>query len=335
MIIMTRRLLFSAAAADWLPSYSDAENEAVFGVNASPEPYGHNYTLDVSVKGVIDPATGILINIKEIDAIVKQKIVQILDRKFINWQVPRFEMQPPSLENIARFIVEELRAAMPAPVKLSAIRLEDLPSRYVTWQAEKPFNEQASSRSNKSDTNTDEHSDFKMVDAPRMDAQTVRKEQEAMLLTRVYEFSASHRLHSPHLSDADNRELFGKCNYDNGHGHNYEVEITVAGPIEARSGRIMDTEALDAVVNAQVIDRYDHRHFNHDIPEFAGLIPSAEVITKIIWDRLAPHLTGTARLYRVLVRETARNIFEYFGDDAAGAAAEPEIICLGKDEDVP
>lgn len=135
-----------------------------------------------------------------------------------------------------------------------------------------------------------------------------------MLMTRVYEFSASHRLHSPHLSAEDNRELFGKCNYDNGHGHNYEVEVTIAGPVDAHSGRVLNPDILDEIANREVIDRYDHRHFNHDLPEFADLVPSAEVITRIIWQRLQSHIPMPATLYRVLVRETSRNIFEYYGE---------------------
>src|SRR5438445_1829567 len=105
-------------------------------------------------------------------------------------------------------------------------------------------------------------------------------------VTRRYRFAASHRLHSPRLSDEENRELFGKCNYPNGHGHNYILEVTVAGPLDDRSGRVIDPDALDEIVNREVVDRYDHRHFNHDIPEFEGLIPSTEEVTKIIWQRV-------------------------------------------------
>src|SRR5689334_23233613 len=90
MITMTRRVTFSAAHADWLPNLSNVENAALFGPGASPEPYGHNYTLDVSVLGEIEPKTGIVINIKEIDRIVKQWVVQVLDKKFINKQVAAF-----------------------------------------------------------------------------------------------------------------------------------------------------------------------------------------------------------------------------------------------------
>ena len=296
MITMTRRLTFASALADWMPALSQAENEAIFGPGASPEPYGHNYTLDVSVKGNISATTGILVNIKEIDRIVKDRIVQVLDRKLLNRRVARFETQPPTLENLTQFVADELREALPSEVTLSAIRLEDTNTRYATWEAD--ANDPA-------------------ADATRPD---LDRNTGNMLLTRVYEFSASHRLDSPHLSKEANRELFGKCNYDNGHGHNYEVEITVAGPVNARSGRVIEPDALDAIVHQAVIDRYDHRHLNYDIVEFAGLVPSAEVITRVIWEQIAPRLNGEARLYRVLVRETQRNIFEYYGEANNGAA---------------
>jgi 6-pyruvoyltetrahydropterin/6-carboxytetrahydropterin synthase len=280
MMEMTRRVMFSAAHADWLLQWSQEENEAVFGLGASPEPYGHNYVLDVGVEGEINKKTGILVNIKEIDRIVKEKVVSALDRKFINRQVGYFCERPVTAETITQFVIEEVAPALPSEVTLCAVRLEPLPTQWVEWRA-------ASEES----------------------------EKERMQVTHVYEFAASHRLHSPHLTNAENQELFGKCNYENGHGHNYVFEVTVTGPVEARSGRVIDGDALDEIVNREVVERYDHRHLNYDIPEFQGRIPSAEIITRVIWDRLAARIPAPARLSRVLVRETARNFFEYRGED--------------------
>lgn len=290
MITMTRRLSFSAAHADWLPSLTQSENEALFGPEASPEPYGHNYVLDVSVIGNIQPQTGLLVNIKEIDRIVKAKIVQVLDHKYINQRIVRFETEPATSENLVTFIVEELEDQFPENVTLSAIHLQETPLHSITWL----------SHSAKTDTHNK--------------IQEVKRNTVEMLLTRVYEFSASHRLHSQHLSDEENRELFGKCNYENGHGHNYELEITVAGSVDSRTGRVIEPGLLDSIIQREILDRYDHRHFNHDLPEFEGLITSAEVITRVIWERLETHIPAPCKLYRVLVRETPRNIFEYYGN---------------------
>lgn len=296
---MTRKLTFSAAHADWISPLSPAENRVIFGAEASSEPYGHNYALDVSVIGEIDFHTGIVINIKVLDKIVKEHVVEVFDKKFINRSVAEFENHPVTLENLTDFMVEKLRAQLPPEVTLSGLRLEATPTSFVEWHSEDPA----------------------MLPGRR------RKEVGNVLMTRVYEFAASHRLHSSHLSAKDNRELFGKCNYPNGHGHNYEVEVTVSGPIDARSGRVMAPELLDEIANREVIDRYDHRHFNHDVPEFADLVPSAEIITRVIWERLEAHIPPPTRLYRVLVRETPRNIFEYYG-------AAPEGDTPRKDNDV-
>lgn len=282
MLAMTRRVLFSAAHADWLPDRSAAENEEIFGSHSSPEPYGNNYYLDVTVEGEIDPQTGIIVNIKEIDQIVREHVIKHLDRKFVNRSVAYFCDRPVTPETLLEYVRVQLQDTLPAVVKLSALRLEETPLHFAEWKASEQREEQ---------------------------------ERSGMMLTRVYEFAASHRLHSPHLSDESNRELFGKCNYPHGHGHNYILEVTVAGKTDTVTGRVLDETVLDEVVHREVVDRYDHRHFNYDIPEFADLIPSTEVVTKMIWDRLKTHIPAPARLYRVVVRETARNIFEYRGEE--------------------
>jgi 6-pyruvoyltetrahydropterin/6-carboxytetrahydropterin synthase len=123
MIIMTRRVTFSAAHANWIAGKTRTENETRFGPSAGPEPHGHNYLLDVSVQGNIAPDTGILVNIKEIDRIVKEKIVQVLDRKFINRQVPAFADRPVTAENVAAFVAEELAPHLPEEAPLCRLRL--------------------------------------------------------------------------------------------------------------------------------------------------------------------------------------------------------------------
>ncbi len=284
MMTMTRRVGFSAAHADWLPRQSREENLAQFGSKASPEPYGHNYLLDVSVNGIVAPETGIIVNIKAIDKIVKERIVQQFDRKFINRQVAAFGDQPVTVETLLTYFAAQLEGNLPPEVRLSGLRLEPAPQRYGEWRPEN--SDRAENEDNKNNS---------------------------MQITHRYEFSASHRLDSPHLSEAENQELFGKCNYIYGHGHNYELEVTVAGPVQ--SGRVVDGDALDAVVSKEVVERYDHRHLNHDIPEFEGRIPSAEIITLVIWERLRDHIPAPARLTRVLLKETGRNFFEYRGEE--------------------
>ena len=138
-----------------------------------------------------------------------------------------------------------------------------------------------------------------------------------VLLTRTYEFSAAHRLHSVYLSEDENLEIFGKCNNPYGHGHNYKVEVTIQGDVHSRTGLLVHLAELDAIVQEEVLDRYDHRNLNADTEEFRELNPTSENLVKVIWRRLEKrldsHLVGPT-LYKVCVRETDRNVFSYYGE---------------------
>ncbi len=143
---------------------------------------------------------------------------------------------------------------------------------------------------------------------------TVQSEDVEMVeLTQCFEFSASHRLHVPALSDDENRRTFGKCNNPRGHGHNYRVEITIAGGDVAETGVVMPLPEFEAIVKREVIDLLDHQHLNDDVPAFASLNPSVENIARTIWDFLHDKLNG-ARLRRVRVWETAKTYAEYVCD---------------------
>ncbi|NNE43626.1 MAG: 6-carboxytetrahydropterin synthase [Gemmatimonadetes bacterium] len=140
-----------------------------------------------------------------------------------------------------------------------------------------------------------------------------------MDVTKTYEFSAAHRLHAPGLDDAENLRVFGKCNNPAGHGHNYVLEVTVRGPLSV-SGEVLPLAELDRIVNAEVVDRWDHRNLNEDLDEFRGVNPTAEEIARVAWGRIAPGVSaasGDAVLHRVKLRETARNHVEYFGEESS------------------
>jgi 6-pyruvoyltetrahydropterin/6-carboxytetrahydropterin synthase len=126
----------------------------------------------------------------------------------------------------------------------------------------------------------------------------------AVLLGRRESFSAAHQLFDPDLSDEENRRLFGKCT--SLHGHNYAVEVVVAGAIDAASGYVFDLKALADVIARQVIRDVDHRNLNTDVPWLKGCIPTAENLAQAFWDRLEPELPE--RLLRsVRVWETDKN----------------------------
>ncbi|HZT30512.1 MAG TPA: 6-carboxytetrahydropterin synthase [Bryobacteraceae bacterium] len=134
-------------------------------------------------------------------------------------------------------------------------------------------------------------------------------------VTRRYRFSASHRLHAPQLSDTENRELYGKCNNPFGHGHNYEVEVTVRGPVDARSGRAADIGRLDQLVEQQVVAAFDHRNLNAEVAAFRDLVPTSENLGVEVCRRLkqswqAAFPNEWPRLEKIRIAETGRNIFE-------------------------
>ena len=133
-----------------------------------------------------------------------------------------------------------------------------------------------------------------------------------VFLTRAYHFSAAHRLHEPALSDEENREIFGLCNNPSGHGHNYEVEVTVRGEVDPATGTIVNVPEMDRKVMDRVVDYLDHTHLNLDVPEFRDLNPTAENIARVMWERLEGKLGG-ARIHRIRLYESPRNIVEYFG----------------------
>jgi 6-pyruvoyltetrahydropterin/6-carboxytetrahydropterin synthase len=129
-------------------------------------------------------------------------------------------------------------------------------------------------------------------------------------ITRGYRFVASHRLHSAQLTEAENAELYGKCNYPFGHGHNYSMEVSVSGEVDGRTGRLVDIGALDAYVDRQVIQTFDHRDMNQDIPQFRDVVPTTENLSREISRRLKEEWKFTAVLDGVRIRETERNLFE-------------------------
>ena len=131
-------------------------------------------------------------------------------------------------------------------------------------------------------------------------------------LTRRYEFPAAHLLSQPSFSEEENRRVYGKCANPNGHGHDYGVDITVTGPVEPVSGRIIDVRLLDAIVQERILDRFAHRYLNDDAA-FLELVPTAENISRVIHQELAPAIRArsTAQLVRVRLRETRKNSFIY------------------------
>jgi 6-pyruvoyltetrahydropterin/6-carboxytetrahydropterin synthase len=136
-------------------------------------------------------------------------------------------------------------------------------------------------------------------------------------LTRRYRFAASHRLHSTQLDEEENKRVYGKCNNPYGHGHNYVVEVAVSGPVDPATGMIANLADLDAFVEREVIEPFDHTYLNEEIAEFRERVPTTENICIEIFNRLREF--PRAKLERVRVEETSLNSFEYTGEPAGSS----------------
>lgn len=130
--------------------------------------------------------------------------------------------------------------------------------------------------------------------------------------TRRSHFNAAHRLHNPARPDAWNAATFGPCNNPHFHGHNYELDVTVEGPIDQETGYVLDLGVLADVVDERIIRRLDHRNLNVEVDWFADLNPTVENIAVVIWRELRAALPESLTL-RVRLWETPRNYVEYQG----------------------
>jgi 6-pyruvoyltetrahydropterin/6-carboxytetrahydropterin synthase len=152
---------------------------------------------------------------------------------------------------------------------------------------------------------------LRLVLSPYVSVSAHAEELPMTRMSEKFEFSASHRLHSPQLTDEQNRARYGKCNNPAGHGHNYEVQVILVGTPDAR-GLLMEIPGFEQIVHQTVIERFDHKNLNAEVPEFHELVPTVENISRVIYRLLAPKLqTATCRLGSVTVWETPKTWCEY------------------------
>ncbi|HET6402183.1 MAG TPA: 6-carboxytetrahydropterin synthase [Candidatus Kapabacteria bacterium] len=131
-------------------------------------------------------------------------------------------------------------------------------------------------------------------------------------VTRKAHFSAAHRLFNPEFSDEENERVFDKCNNPRGHGHNYTIEVTVAGEPDPKTGYVIDLKKLGELIDKEILTKVDHKHLNYDVPELAGIIPTAENIALLFWQLLEPKIAD-GKLYKIRVAESDNNFAEYRG----------------------
>ena len=149
-----------------------------------------------------------------------------------------------------------------------------------------------------------------------------------MQLTRRVRFSAAHRYHRPEWSEERNRQAFGPCANPHGHGHDYLLEVTVEGPVDAQTGFSVDLPTLDAILRDEVVTPWDHQHLNHVVPEFApgGLVPTSENILLLAWERVATRMENDARgarLVRMRLHENPDFFVEYAGEASGNQMPSP------------
>ena len=226
---------------------------------------GQYFVLQVTLAGELEERTSYLLNIKQVDEAVRNKVIPLVTELI---RSNRFGGGAPA----ASGAFEMLRDAF------GSVSLESVTLRLT----------------------------------PLLAYEARRRELPMVRLSQTFEFSASHRLHNAELSDDENRRKFGKCNNPHGHGHNYEVQVTLAGEPDQSAGVLIDVPAMERIVSSTVIDRFDHKNLNVETEEFRDLIPSVENIAMVIFRMLKPQFERQrARLASVTVWETPKTWCEY------------------------
>lgn len=274
-VVITRKARFSAGHFLALDEWDDATNFDVFWKASNKPGHGHNYVIEVGVEGNVDPATGMVMNLSALKAILQTEAIEPFDFQHLNHD-PAFEKKLPAVENIASVLWRRLKPRI------------DSSTMILRWIA------------------------VSEMDCIWGSIMATHDGQTHLFFTKTAQFCAGHRLHNPELSDDENRTIFGKCNHANGHGHNYQLEVTVTGPQDDRTGLIVDLVKLEAAMDALIAD-VDHLNLNVDVPYLKGVIPTAENIARGLWQQLEPTIPQPARLYRIRLVETHNNAVEYFG----------------------
>ncbi len=274
MYYLSRHVEFEASHRYWNPTFSEEHNRQCFGKCVSPHGHGHNYVLRVTFGGHTDPRTGMVVNIKELDRLLKE-LVGEFDHKFINLDHPAFLNRVPTTENLVSYLYDRLdntlRTAR-ADHQLSRVTLYEEPTLWADA--------------------------FPEVDTKRIQ------------LTKAVRFSAARRLRSAALPGEETRGTFGKRQHL--HGHDYELAVTIQGRIDPHTGMIIDLASLLQTIQTAVLDRFDHSYLNEDAEVFSTVNPTGENLSKVIWGLLRPRLGP--RLTKVSLREPPNTVFAYCGE---------------------
>ena len=273
--VITRRACFSSSHRYWLPELSADDNAARFGPCALAPGHGHNYELIVSMAGALD-ADGMVLNLSDVKHAIRSEVTGQLDFRSLNEAWPEFDLSKP-------------QGCLPTTEAL--VR--------VIWQRLSPHLPLVALRLHESQT---------------LWADYLGHGMDAYLTIRTH-FAAAHRLARPELSQEENEAIYGKCARPHGHGHNYLVDVTVRGPIDARTGMVCDLAALQRLVDDLVVEPFDHTFLNKDVPHFVDCVPTAENIALHIADKLSSPIRAIgAQLHKVRLQESPNNAAEVYAE---------------------
>ncbi len=270
ILTVNRRFRFCASRRLARDSWSRAENERVYGAGGEgPWGTGANYDVRIVFAGAVDARTGLMVNLGDVKAAVGPLVAARYDHRFLNLDTPPFDAVPPTAENLARRLLEEASGACAGLVAAPV----------ACRVAESPASGATAYASG-------------------------RTERELWL-----SFSAARRTTSPHLSEAENRELFGRAASPLGHGHTYALRVVLAGPVDAGTGEIVpDADAAAAL--ASLHDAVDHRNLNEEVGELAGAPMTTETLARFAFRTLARALP----VARVRLFETPDFFAEHDGE---------------------
>ncbi|HEY0566028.1 MAG TPA: 6-carboxytetrahydropterin synthase [Terriglobales bacterium] len=283
MVLMSRKAEFAASHYYYNPEWSEEENRRVFGKCANLQGHGHNYVIEVTVSGDVDPRTGFVMDLQDLKRVINECILEPFDHRHLNKEVPEFQTLVPTTENLAVVSWRRLAPHIKGTARLFRVRMYETADIFADYYgADEPSADDAGD-------DAKAHSEF----------------------NRRYRFSASHRLHNPALSEEENKRAYGKCNNPHGHGHNYVVEVTVSGAVDPETGMVCNLADLDGFMHRELIDGFDESNLNEH-PLFRGAIPTTEAVCQKIFEHVDDGFKH-AKLERVRVEETGQNAFECFG----------------------
>lgn len=275
--LIARRHLFSTAHFYEQKRFSREENQRHFGACYTPHGHGHNYVIEAFVDGPVDPTTGLVMNVTDLDIVLKSACAPF-DHHHINFDVPEFKDTIPTTENLAGYLFEKIKEGMAklAPnLRLNRIRLFETDD---IWAEVRP-------------ESTDRKSSSQSLGEPKV------------LVTKQVLVRAIHHLENPFLTPKDNQALYGIC-YGR-HGHHYKVQVVCRGEIDEKSGLAIDRDELEEILERVIVRPYDgvdlNQHFTNT---------SCEAVAKEFFDLLQPELPKGA-LVKVGVQETRKNYFEF------------------------